>query len=157
MWLLTNVQLIFVWTGSGHQNLGHFCLHIWLMYFQGISKILSAQACGLSDFLSNFCLHRHQPFDMTFTGPALLWLSVTYHWNCPNAIKFVLVLVFIPRNRYWTALNGPQQIQCAPLPGKLWLILLMTLNWSVKDGSSVHPYLGSCDSHWQYGQALWVP
>jgi len=49
-WNLAWNWLIFVWTGSGHWNLGCFCLHIWLMDFQGISKILSTQACGLSRF-----------------------------------------------------------------------------------------------------------
>jgi len=55
-------SLIFVRTGSGHQNLGCFCPHIWLIDFQEIFK-------NLSGFSSNFCPHTHQPSDITFTGP----------------------------------------------------------------------------------------
>ena len=41
------------------------------MYLQENSKILSGQAYGLSGFSSNFCLHRDQSPDMTFTGPGV--------------------------------------------------------------------------------------
>ena len=70
-------QRIFVRIGSGHRNLGRFCPHIWLIHLWEISKILSAQAYGLSGFSSNFCPHRDQSLDRTFTGPGAVTLATS--------------------------------------------------------------------------------
>ena len=48
---------------------------------------------------------------------------MTYHRNCPNAIKFVLVLVFVPRNGYRT---DPNQLDSLPL--ELFIEVLLQLD-----------------------------